>query len=263
MVNVKIVRLRDMLLHHLKFSLMKLLTSLTLLLFVFTSSFAQNDQFFASADLFFKENVENGLINYQRVKENERRFNVLVEQVADFEIAGTNLTEQKAFYINAYNLLVIKQIADNYPVDGPFSIPGFFGEQTFTVAHREVTLDELEKKIIFKAFPDPRLHFLLVCAAVGCPPISAYAYMPDTLEEQIDQKTKETLNLPWYVRVHVNRALVSKVFDWYGKDFINDTTSIKSFINKYRDSPIPDGHELAYYEYDWTLNDSSTDYRFK
>lgn len=226
-----------------------------LLILLALHTFAQNS-FFQDADNFFQNYVTVGLVNYDSITKNPGQLNRLVNEIADYVVIGKSPEEQKAFYTNAYNILVIKQIIDNYPTPGPMDIDGFFNETSFNVAGRKVTLDELEKEILFRAFPDPRLHFILVCAAMGCPPIADYAYTPASLDSLIEHKTKEVLNINWYVRVYKKKTQISNVFEWYKENFLNDTTSIKSYINQYRDLQIPDEHTLDVYEYDWSLNDS-------
>ncbi len=240
---------------------MKILIASALLL-CSSGLLGQPKDFFSDAQAFFEGYVSSGLINYDSLKNNPAPLDGLARQIGNYRIAGKTLDEQKAFYTNAYNLLVIKQIVENYPTEGPMNIPGFFNQKTYRVAGRNVTLDELEKEILFAAFPDPRLHFVLVCAAIGCPPIADYAYMPDSLETQIETKTREVLNISWYVRIYKDRTLVSKVFDWYLPDFVNDAGSVKTFINKYRIIQIPDNHDIATYDYDWSLNDSKNAFRY-
>lgn len=219
------------------------------------SAYAQIS-FFQDADAFFKANVSAGLINYDAIAAQPQQINSLVKQIERFNLNNRTPEVEKAFYTNAYNILVIKQIVDNLPTQGPMEIPGFFNQKTYKISGKTMTLDQLEKEVLFKKFPDARLHFVLVCAAIGCPPISDYAYMPDSLETQIENKTREVLNINWYVRVYKNKTQISKVFEWYQSDFESDSTTIKSFINKYREVPIPDAHTLEKYEYDWSLNDS-------
>ena len=238
----------------------------TLLAALFSLAFfqtqAQSDSFFEDMHRFLQSNVKAGLIDYEQIKENPNLMNSLTQQVADYLIAGKSPQEQKAFYTNAYNILVISQVVNNLPIKGPWDVDGFFDANVFEVAGRMVTLDELEKDILFSAFPDPRLHFVLVCAAIGCPPIADYVYAPDSLESTLDQKTTEVLNIDWYVRVYKNKTSVSKVFDWYRKDFVSDSTDVKDYINQYREILIPEAHSMDIYDYNWELNDSKSRFRY-
>lgn len=240
---------------------MKLISTVAFFLLLTTVS-GQSSSFFQTANTFLEEHVQSGLIEYEKIKNDPTVLNVLVRQIANYLIAGKTPEQQKAFYTNAYNILVIKQVVDEFPIEGPWDIDGFFSKTKFKVAGQDVTLDQLEKEILFPAFPDPRLHFVLVCAAIGCPPISNYAYVPDSLETMLERKTQEVLNINWYVRVYKDKTLISKVFDWYEADFKSDTSDIKGFINRYREIPIPDNHALDSYQYDWSLNDAKNSFRY-
>ncbi|MAE86877.1 MAG: DUF547 domain-containing protein [Flammeovirgaceae bacterium] len=235
----------------------------TLLLVLATNlSYAQSDEFFVNANQFFQTYVKHGLVDYEYIKVNSRSINQLTDQIANYLVTGKDPVTQKAFYTNAYNILVIKQVVDNLPINGPWDVDGFFDTNEFEVAGRMVTLDELEKDILFSAFPDPRLHFVLVCAAIGCPPIANYAFVPDSLESTLENKTIEVLNIDWYVRVSKRQTAVSQVFEWYRPDFVNDTTTILDYVNQYRIIKIPSSHEVTTYEYNWELNDSNSEFRY-
>ncbi|WP_421876008.1 DUF547 domain-containing protein [Marinoscillum sp.] len=225
-------------------------------------SFCQENSFFNKTHTFLKTHVEAGLIDYESIKKNPDELVELVTQIANYQIVGKDPTVQKAFYTNAYNILVIYQVVENFPIDSPWDVEGFFDTQEFEIAGRMATLDELEKEILFAAFPDPRLHFVLVCAAIGCPPIANYVYSPDSLESTLEAKTKDVLNIDWYVRVSKNKTAVSKVFDWYQSDFISDSTDVKDYINKFRSIRIPEAHPIETYDYNWELNDAKGRFRY-
>ncbi len=180
----------------------------------------------------------------------------LIAFIADADVSGKEKNEQLAFYINAYNLFTIKLIVDHYPVQSPMEIMGFFDSKKIMVAGKKTTLNDLENKKI-RAFDDPKIHFALVCAARGCPQIADYAFMPAHLDEQLTERTKHALNDPLFIRVEGDKVKISEIFKWYYRDFGKTDTQLISFINKFRDSPLPSGTRLSYYTYDWTLNEIS------
>ncbi len=208
--------------------------------------------FFDRADAFFAENVKDGRVAYASIKENPATLNALVQEIAKLDLSNKRVSGDfmKAFYINAYNILVIKQVVDLYPIYGPLKVDGFFTGIKNTVMGQEMTLDELEKGNLYVQFPDPRLHFVLVCAAKGCPPVGGFSYKPDNLENQLTERTKDVLNLDWFIRVNGKKTEISQLFDWYTKDFGDS----KEFINKYRTKKLTESSKISYYEYDWSLN---------
>lgn len=224
---------------------------MVLLLFCTGQLFGQS--FFQEADKFFKQYVENGLVKYDQLEKNRALLNRLVQSIGAFDLENGSESEKKAFYVNAYNVLVIHHIMNNYPAEGPLNIEGFFSELKANVSGTELSLDELEKKWLYQAFPDERLHFVLVCAAMGCPPLADYAFMPEKLEEQLRDRTTFVLNFPAFIRVNKGIVQVSKIFEWYESDFLDDSESVLDYVDHYHTQNLI-GKKLLYYEYDWRLN---------
>lgn len=162
--------------------------------------------------------------------------------------------QEKAFLINAYNLFVIKGIVDHYPIAGPLEIDGFFDKKTFSLRGKKTTLNQLEKETLAKQFPDPRLHFALVCAAIGCPKLAAFAYNGKELENQLEQQTRKVINDGDFIRVNGGSLEVSQIFNWYAEDF-GGKNEIVPFIQKYHNLKVKFSPTYTFYEYDWTLNE--------
>lgn len=229
---------------------MKFIVTMLTLLFIYPLS---GQSFFDLADEFFRHNIRDGLVKYDQIVKDPDELNQLVSQIGNYDLKSISEQEKKAFYINAYNLLVIHQIITNYPVEGPLSIPGFFDQNTWNVAGEMLTLDLLEKERLFKNFPDPRLHFVLVCAAMGCPPLAGAAYRPDNLDQQLEERSAFVLNFQDFIIVNEEEVQVSKIFEWYKTDFGTEKLSILSYIDRYHTQHLKD-KKLAFYEYDWRLN---------
>jgi hypothetical protein len=174
------------------------------------------------------------------------------------DLSNTSALEKKSFYIHAYNLIVIYQIAKYYPLKSPLDQSGFFDKVKHQVGGEAMTLNYLEIKKIIIPYQDPRIHFALACAAKGCPKLATFSYSTDNLDQQLTIRTKLALNDPAFTRVNnaQKKVEVSKIFDWYEKDFTQEGMSVLSFINQYRDEPIPTNYTLTFYEYDWQLNDA-------
>ena len=225
-------------------------TLATLFLFLFSSSL-QSQNFFDEADALFSKNVKDGLVDYAAIKKNPAALNALLKQIGN---APTYQAEQeKAFLINAYNLFVIQGIVENYPVEGPLKIDGFFDKQTFNLRGSKTTLNDLEKVKLATQFPDARLHFVLVCAAVGCPKLASFAYTGTELESQIESQTRKVINDPTFIRLEGPNAKVSQIFDWYAADF-GGKDKVIPFIQKYLLKKVKLNPKYSFYEYAWRLN---------
>ena len=210
--------------------------------------------FYDEADDFFGKYVINGKVNYSEIKKNNE-LEKLVQKIKFETINLSNSDNKLAFYINAYNILTIKNIVDKYPVISPRDIDGFFDKIKFNVQGENLTLNEIENNKI-RVLGDARIHFALVCAAYGCPKLVSKAYFPSKINQQLEQQTTETLNDPNFIRIKSNSkiAYVSEIFRWYASDFGSSKTAILNYINNYSKIKIPSSFTLDYYPYSWKLN---------
>ena len=212
--------------------------------------------FTSRVDKFLYSMVKNGRVNYAGIKSAPTVLNGLVEEISTASMSGLNSKQKKAFYLNAYNILVIKGIVKNYHVEGPLKIKGFFDEIKYEIAGERLSLNEIENKKIRKVYHDSRIHFALVCAAVGCPTIMAGAYKAPKLDQQLNERTKYSLNSKYFIRVNKaqQKVEISEIFKWYQQDFLDEEKDIITYLNKFRSDKIPHSYELNYYSYDWSLN---------
>ncbi len=212
------------------------------------------DALFMDLNQFFKDCVSKGLVRYGQLAVSPVTLNEMMQKVANADLEKASEAQRKAFQINAYNLFVIKQIVEHYPISSPMDIAGFFDSREFDLAGKSTTLNDLEAGLR----SDPRIHFALVCAAIGCPKIQSGAFMPATLDAQLDSRTRAAMNDPYFIRFKEGdqRAEVSQIFNWYAIDF-GGPESVLEYINQFRTLPIPPATPIDFYEYDWKLNKSS------
>lgn len=217
-------------------------------------TFAQSTEtFFNDANTFFKTYVSNGKVDYKSIHSNPEALNNLMQQAEGITVSEKNAAEFQSFWINGYNLSVIKGIVDNYPIKSPTDKNGFFDKITYQLAGKKVTLNDIENKMLRAKFKDARHHFVLVCGAIGCPPLIAQAYLPATLEKQLETQTKIAVNNDAFIKPSGKKVGLSEIFKWYKEDFVRNGTEI-DFLNKYRNDKIEDKAKVTYYAYDWRLN---------
>jgi hypothetical protein len=209
--------------------------------------------FFKEANVFFEKHAQDGNIKYALLKTNRASLNPLIEFIAKTKLSTLDTYKRKAYLINCYNLLVINAVLDKYPIPTINDTDGFFKATKHNIGGMKMTLDDLEYKVIFKEFKDPRLHFVLVCAAKGCPPIPSFAYTPALLGDQMNDQCQLALDNPNFLYLEDTDAVVkiSPIFKWYYDDFF---PSIPDFINAHRSNKLPKDYALVYYKYDWKLN---------
>jgi hypothetical protein len=233
---------------------------------------------------------ERGKVNYRELKEDKKEMKVFLEKLGKLEpeeYQSWSDEERISLWINAYNALTLKVILDHYPLKG-FSfrtrkyprnsirqISGVWDKIKFPVMGKEITLDNIEHKILRQEFKEPRIHMALVCAARGCPPLRQEPYKAEMLIEQLDDQTRRFLSESKNFLIDNEQRLVylSAIFKWYGKDFIGSyqpLTGFKKhnrkeravlyFISLYLQEEdrkfLEEGsYKIKYLNYDWTLNE--------
>jgi len=236
---------------------MKFKIHIIVLLILGCSAFAkaQLSTFTTATNELLNEHFTNGKVDYATIKRNPQQLKRALTALKKISLEKLNVIEREALHINAYNLFVIQGVVDAYPIKSVKDIPNFFDAKKYNLGNKKVSLNQLEKEILFSETWDERLHFVLVCGAVGCPPLKKKAFTADNTELMLRNMTKIAINDPQIVSIdmHEKKALVSKIFDWYNADFTR-TETLKEYINQYRDQKIPDGFTIEFLEYDWSLN---------
>jgi len=213
-----------------------------------------NSAFFDRVDNILKNIVEEGAVKYDGLNSNNE-FTSLITDIESADVSDLDANTKEAFYINAYNLLVINQIKQNYPINSVQEIAGFFDKKKVIISGKKMSLNGIEKDILLKEYKDPRFHFVLVCGAEGCPPITNFAYRPEDLEAQKEKQTELASNDSGFLYTSNGVMYLSQIFNWYKKDFGSSKSSVIDFINKYRTEKLSDSQKLKYTDYDWSLNE--------
>lgn len=181
-------------------------------------------------------------------------------------VAGLNRNEQFAYWANLYNAVTIRLIVDNYPVksirdikSGPFS-SGPWKMKLITVMGQEISLDSIEHDILRAQWQDPRVHYALNCASIGCPNLADRAFRPDTLEQTLDANARAYINHPRGVWLDQGQLKVSSIYDWFEEDFGDTQTGIIDHLKQYADKKLAvqldQQSTISDFDYDWSLNDA-------
>jgi Protein of unknown function, DUF547 len=217
------------------------------------------EELYSDIDRFMAKHVDKGSVAYKPIQANPDDLVALIARIEAFPYADLAAQDQKAFLINAYNLFTIKHVVDHYPIKSPLDLLDFFDRPAFHLGGRALSLNDIEKKELFARYPDPRMHFVLVCAAAGCPALMERAYRGNALDKQLDVRTKLALDDPRHVRVGSTESelQLSELFSWYKDDFGGES-SVVAYINRFRSSPLPSASVVSYIPYEWRLNDLAT-----
>jgi hypothetical protein len=198
--------------------------------------------------------------------------------VSEAEYGKWTKAQRLAFLINAYNAYTVELILTKYPdlesikdLGSVFSSP--WKKKFFSLLGQESNLDDIEHGLIRSpgVFDDPRIHAGVVCASIGCPMLRPEAFIPETLDAQLDDGMKRFLADASRNRYDAagGRLQVSKIFDWYGKDFEKGHKSYDSLKSTFArhaaqlattpeaQAKVRNGdYKLEFLDYDWKLNDS-------
>lgn len=208
-------------------------------------------------DEVLRGHVHQGKVDYQGLRQHRQtQLKAFVDSLAEADLAGLDRTQATAFWLNAYNGLVIYQVVQGASPSSLLSRGSFFRKTRHRVAGKERTLDEIEHEILRPLARDPRIHFVLVCAAQSCPPLRAEAFLGTT---DLEDATRRFIANPANVQIDLERRRLrlSPLFKWYAEDF----GEVVKFVARYRDEPertaLNQGSwKLEYLRYDWSLNQS-------
>jgi len=158
--------------------------------------------------------------------------------------------DELAFWINAYNALVVYQVMERWPIASVSdSKHTFFYWTRFHVNGKKLSLYALENDIV-RAFSDPRIHFALNCASKGCPRLPRKPFHGAVLDIQLERETTRFLAETRNVEFDEDTLVLSAIFKWYADDFAPDPVT---WIRRRRPD-VPEGPEVVYRPWDWALN---------
>ncbi len=230
---------------------------------------------------------DEGLVDYGELQLHPRGLERALEAVAgatNAQYDGWPRNERIAFWINVYNMRVLKLVVDHYPIQpgiGKTSypansirqIPGSWEHVKFRALGRDVTLDEIAHQILRGEFNEPRVHMALVVASMSSPRLRREPYDGDTLDAQLDDQARTFLSdlRNFQIDRDAKEVWAAPVFEWFVDDFVPNATkenplhiaqqkSLTSFAAKYvsdEDARYLSGGDyvVKYYKYDWTLNE--------
>ena len=211
-----------------------------------------------------------GRVNYRRWKaEGADVLRVWLESLADVDLADfTDADARLALWLNAYNAIAISQVLEVYPIASirpkVLGIPNwlsfldFFTRSNSIIGGKKYSLNQIEHAILRPEFAEPRIHFALVCASVGCPLLRRGAYFPESVRTQLEADASRFIHNPDKVRYDAQKKTLylSKIFKWYGEDFVKAAGSVAEYVGGYLgpEAAVGDGWAIVFLPYDWNLN---------
>lgn len=206
------------------------------------------------------------LVPYGEVSEADHRaLEAYLDRLQSVEVSGLNRDEQIAYWINLYNAATVDLILDNYPVDsirdlggGMFS-SGPWDDELLVVEGVDLTLNDVEHRIIRPIWQDERIHYVVNCASIGCPNLQPVPLTAANWDRVFDDAAVQYVTHPRGMRFDGNRLVLSSIYDWYVADFNGDLSGVKAHMTDYLDDDpaerLLDHDGRVRYEYDWSLNE--------
>lgn len=201
-----------------------------------------------------------------------RRLQEYIRYLESVAVSDLNRPEQLAYWTNFYNAITVELILDHYPVDSIRDI-GISGTilnrhpwdaPLVTVEGESLTLNEIEHRIMRPIWEDPRIHYVVNCASIGCPNLLPIPFEADTWDTLADEAARAYINHPRGVDFSGRRPLLSSIYDWYEVDFGDDIEGVITHVLLYAEGAVAAGARRfaaggyrgrVNYEYDWSLNE--------
>jgi hypothetical protein len=210
-------------------------------------------------------------VDYARFKaEGHDELKSYIASLAATDPATLARAEQFAFWANLYNAKTLDLVLDHYPVRSIKDISlgggllaavtgGPWKAKVVTVSGRDLSLDDIEHGILRPVFKDPRVHYAVNCASIGCPNLGTKPFTGNQLDAQLDAAARAFVNHPRAASVGEDGLAVSSIYSWFKSDFGATDAGVIAHLKRYADTPLAARlrtvSEITDYRYDWSLND--------
>ena len=207
------------------------------------------------------------LVAYGSVSPQDRaKLSTYVAMLSGVAVSTLNRDEQLAYWINLYNALTVDVVLTHYPVDSIRDIdisPGFFsdgpwGKELVRVEDTDLSLNDIEHRILRPVWRDPRIHYAVNCASIGCPDLRNTAYTSADIDRQLSEAARNYVNDPRGVLVRGTSITLSKIYDWFFDDFGGSEDALMTHLLLYARPELAQSLRriggFADVRYDWSIN---------
>jgi hypothetical protein len=190
-----------------------------------------------------------------------------LDMLQGVRVSGLSRPEQKAYWINVYNALTVKVVLDHYPVKSILDIgisPGLFskgpwGAKLLRIEGEEISLNDIEHRILRPIWKDNRVHYAVNCASVSCPNLQPDVFTEENTDRLLEKGAREYVNHPRGARFEGRGLILSSIYDWFQADFGGTEAGAIQHLLQYAVDPLA-GTLSGYkgkieYQYDWRLNE--------
>ncbi|MBL6927757.1 MAG: DUF547 domain-containing protein [Rhodospirillales bacterium] len=199
-------------------------------------------------------------------KEDRAALQSYIERLESVPVTELTRADQLAFWINLYNALTVRVVLEHFPVASIRDIdisPGLisdgpWGKKLARVEGEDISLDDIEHRILRPIWKDPRIHYALNCAALGCPNLATKAYTAQMSDKMLTRAARKFINDPRGANVEDGRLTVSGIYKWYKADFGGTDETVIAHIKRFAEGGLESAlakiKQIDAYAYDWSLN---------
>lgn len=203
-------------------------------------------------------------VDYEALIDDKELLEGYISSLAEIDPRIYAKDVQMAYWINLYNALTVLLIVNEYPTNsittlGKTTIAfGPWDDFAISITGKNLSLNDIEHRILRPIWQDDRIHFAVNCASIGCPNLQPEVFTAENLEALLDIGAKEYLAHPRALRFEAGTLVLSSLFEWYAGDFGDDSTEILSQLSTYAPDDLKEKLKIhkgkIKYEYDWGLN---------
>lgn len=190
-----------------------------------------------------------------------------LQRLGALPISAYSRKEQLAYWIDLYNELTVVFVLDHYPITGIKAasfMPGLFSStpwsrKLITIEGEQLSLDDIEHRILRPGWHDPRIHYALNCASLGCPNLQPVAFTADNTDALLERGAREYVNHLRGASVVDGKLTVSSIYVWYKADFGDTDAGVIAHLRRYAEPGLASAlaivQKISDHHYDWSLND--------
>ncbi|MDE1339200.1 DUF547 domain-containing protein [Vibrio aestuarianus] len=210
-------------------------------------------------DSYLIKDNHNNLFDYKNVNSKDKtHLEQYISQLSKLDPREYTKAEQYAYWVNLYNALTVNLVVDNYPISSITKLGGLFSfgpweQKIININQKELTLNDIEHRILRPIWKDPRTHYAINCASLGCPNLQEQAFTAKNTQPLLEKSATEFINSEKGAKLTNDKLVLSSIYDWFSEDF-GTKQQLFQHLARYNKT-LKDTKRDVSYHYDWKLND--------
>lgn len=200
----------------------------------------------------------NTLFDYKHISPTDRQsLRDYINTLTTLDPRQFNKSEQFAYWVNLYNAATVQLILEHYPITSITKLGGLFSfgpwdQNIITINNQELSLNDIEHRILRPIWQDKRIHYAVNCASLGCPNLSTKAFTADNTPSLLKKAEFDFINSKKGVNITNDKLELSSIYDWYAVDFGGEQ-GVLNYLSRFKPE-IQKINKKPSYQYNWALN---------